>query len=98
MLSPRGLSATFSLLFWTLSSGQEREVTLQVSSTVYRKHLACLADVRDTAGRITQIKLIPSTGDPERLKQVMILFYWDRQNTRQHKSGEIHHLSPHGLK
>ncbi|MFO7897489.1 MAG: hypothetical protein R6V58_00340, partial [Planctomycetota bacterium] len=37
-------------------------VRIPVDVTLYKKHQACLADVRGTAGRILELHLLPSVG------------------------------------
>ncbi len=50
---------------------------IRVDATLYRKHQVCLADVRDTAGRITAIHLVPSVQGNEALDGLMICLFWD---------------------
>jgi len=52
-----------------------------VDVTLYRKHQVCLADVRDTAGEITEIHLVPSVESQETLEELMVLLYWDGGQT-----------------
>jgi iron(II)-dependent oxidoreductase len=56
---------------------QAATTTIPVDATLYRKHQVCIADVRGTAGKITQIHLVPSVKSQEVLDDLMICVFWD---------------------
>jgi len=57
------------------------EIRLPVDVTLYKRHQACLADVRRTAGRITAIRLFPTVGDRKSLDGLRVHLYWDGRST-----------------
>ena len=61
--------------------GKPQAVTIDVDVTLYRNHQVCLIDVRDTAGKITAIHLVPSAKDPAALDDLMVCLFWDGQQT-----------------
>lgn len=56
---------------------QATTTTIPVDATLYRKHQVCVADVRGTAGKITEIHLVPSVKSQEVLDDLMICLFWD---------------------
>lgn len=54
---------------------------INVDVTLYRKHQVCMVDVRGVAGKITAFQLVPSVGDRSALEELMVLLYWDGEQT-----------------
>ncbi len=65
----------------TVAAEPPARTRIPVDVTLYRKHQACLADVRGTAGKITAIHLVPSIGTQEALDELMIHLFWDGSHT-----------------
>lgn len=64
-----------------LTADQSAAARIPVDVTLYRKHQACLAEVRNTAGKITAIHLVPSVSRQEALDDLMIHLSWDGGDT-----------------
>lgn len=65
----------------TAAKVKQSEVKIEVDATLYKKHQVCLADVRNMAGKITAIHLVPSVSSKEALDQLLIHLYWDGRQT-----------------
>jgi sulfatase modifying factor 1 len=82
--SKTAIVAAFFIALWQQGWSTAKPVaatTIPVDVTLYRRHQACLADVRGVAGRITALHLVPTVANKEALDGLMVCVFWDGCDT-----------------